>query len=235
MHPVDFIAKHFSKTEAPVEQCNTICAFTGKKIDEGIRKKKVIKANFTDHQFLRYSSNYISKEAYLCMSRIDYNSNSKFELRKYSFLATQDALRILQRADIIPILLDPPDPPFVLSFTASNKKHRSFKSEIATSRTDFPVSLDALNCYVKPGVLRDIIRIMQEWYAILPGKENTEQQPTYFNQNDLRYGNANARKIERYGINKYFKENQVLERYRYAPFCNMLILCTKKGVVYVDD
>lgn len=260
MNIIDFIGRKIEAKNLPLEKCNTVCAFSGEKITEGVSLEIAIKKTFNDYVYLHFSSTHISRNAYVCIAAIPENDlnadfrnaikqhrieqeekaampkkkNPKkkrienFELRKYHFLITEKELRILKREELQALLMLPPEPPFVLSVTKSNKKHRSFKALIVFDRDKFPVALDNMNVTFDREKAIQVLPIMQSWYTILPGKESTKQQPTWFWKNHIEFGCMNQKMIAAYGINKYFSENQILEQFRGEPWFSLLLFTLNK-------
>ena len=114
-----------------------MCAFTGEAIEAGYPLKALLSGNFTDQAYFRFPSNYASVAAALCLSdvvpsksRPDYMVGIKLA----SSLVTASALRWLDRADWLAVLLTPPAPPFVLCLTYANKKHMSYKARVNYDR-----------------------------------------------------------------------------------------------------
>ncbi len=230
MHIIDFIGRLITADNLPLEKCDTACAFSSERITEGVPFEIAIKKTFNDNAYLRYPSTHISRNAYVCMARIMAMGKDDFELRKFHFLATENDLRILKREELQALLTEPPDPPFVLSITGSNKKHRAFKAIISFERDHYPVSLDGMNIIFDRIKAEKILPVMQRWYTILPGKENTKQQPTWFWKNHIERGCMNQKMIAEYGINKYFSENQIFEQFRGEPWFALLLFTLNKGI-----
>lgn len=228
MNVINFIGDRIEAKNLPLEKCATICAFTGEKIDEGVPVAKAIKKTFNDRAYLRYDGTHVSRNAYVCMARIKALGRDDFEMRKYHFLVTEQSFCILKREEIQALLLAPPEPPFVLSVTESNKKHRAFKASIAYEQDWFPVMLDNMSVTFDRAKAKQVLPIMQCWYTILPGKETTKQQPTWFWKSHIEFGCTNQKIIAAYGINKYFEENQILEQFRGEPWFALLLFTLNK-------
>lgn len=230
MHVTNFIGRLIETDNLPIEKYNTVCAFSGEKIIEGIPLEIAIKKTFNDRAFLRYPSTHMSRNAYVCMARLKAFGRDDFELRKFHFIATEKELRILKREELQAILMKPPEPPFVLSITESNKKHRAFKASFALNQFNYPVTLDGMTCMFDCRKAREALPVMRHWYTILPDKENTKQRPTWFWKDHIRFGCTNQKMIAEYGINKYFSENQILEKFRGEPWFTLLLFTLNKGM-----
>ncbi len=223
-HITTFIARNITVDDSalPLVQCDAVCAFSGERIAQGIPTKFAIKDTFNDRAYLRFPSLYLSREAYICIGVLTVNGTAGWEMRKYSFVATEHEFRILQRKDILDVVLTLPAVPFALSFTASNKKHRSFKCVINYSTERFIVRTDNLDVEIDMNLVRDVLPVMQRWYTMIPDKRDTAAQPTWFTKADILQGCKNNVKIRAYGMSAYFEENALLEQYRSFPFFSFL-------------
>ena len=225
MHITDFIARNVPNVDdskLPLQECQAVCAFSGKALTEGVPTSFAIKNTFNDRAYLRYPAQYVSREAYICLGVLTVNGEAGWEMRKYSFLATDNEFRILQRKDILDVMLNIHSVPFVLSFTESNKKHRSFKCTLNHSTEDFIVRTDNLDVRVDMRLVREILPTMQRWYSIVPEKRETAAAPTWFTKDDIKFGCTNNNKINYYGLEQYFTENAFLDKFRTFPIFTFL-------------
>lgn len=233
MHVINFIAKHLYKYKDNFKidiknGLDTVCAFTGEHITEGVPKSKLIKKTFTDHSYMRYNSKYCCVDAALCISNIIPNSKGKLtSLRNYSYLATEEELSLLDREAVLGYISSPPDKNFVLVFTYSNKKHTAYKSLLNTNKNVITVTTDKGNVLINVKEFIDVYNIAQNWYSVIPGKEKSEQ--TFFTKYEIKLGVKNYKKIENYG-NKFYKENSILDRHRGSDMLTLLTTLLQKGV-----
>lgn len=229
MNSIEFIAKHLDAAKLPtLEPCDTICLFTGKQIKQGISVKKAISANFTDHEYLKYDSGYVSPEAWLCIGSVIHGKTRLNSLRSYSYIVTESELKLLKHTELIDYILNPPNPPFVFVISYNNKKHTSFKADVNHSKELFQITTDLYSVQFDKKNVNCIYPIVQKWYSVIPEKQNTELQPTWFTKKEIKVGCINNKKIREYGINKYFKETQMIEKYRNTNFLELLIHCLRK-------
>ncbi len=203
---------------------STRCIFTGERITEGVHKKNVISDRFNDHEFLRYPSDYVSVDAALCVLPSVKTEKGYNSLRNYSYLATDHELRILQRDQILAILRDPPEPPFRIAVTFSNKKHTSFKTIEALDRSRFLLTTDRGNVVIDINTVTEILPVVENWYTILPSKKKI----VHYNQPGLQkmkflHGSTNYKKIIEYGECRYFKENFIIDKYRSTLFLTLIV------------
>lgn len=220
MNSINFISKHLkekylSNLKLEVHKdINEICAFTGDKISEGIKKKDFISSTFTDFEYLKFNSEWVSLDIALCMEYIIPNDKGTLiSLRFKSFYVSEKELRFLNRDDLEELIFNIPDSPFIIAVSFGFKKHISFKSKINFSKDKFIVSTDKGLVEIDKNKIDELYQIMKKWYTIVEGKEETSQQPTYFTKDDILNGCSNYMKIEQYG-NKYFIENDYIQKFR---------------------
>lgn len=229
---MNLIAKHLNRdliSEMISHNINSICLFTGKKINEGVKKKLLISDRFTDTEFLRYPSEYVGIDAALCISPVIKSEKGYNSLRNYNYLATNDNLRILKREEILQIILDPPEPPFCVAVTFSNKKHTAYKTIPAVDRDHFIVTTDKGNVQVSRKSVSDVVTMIQKWYTVVPGKEDNSMQPTWFTKDEILFGSKNFKRIADYGEVSYYNENQMIDKYRHSLFLTLIVHLLNKA------
>ena len=79
-----------------------------------------------------------------------------------SVVAFGGEFRKLIRAEIWPLLLDPPEPPFVLYLTRQGKKHGLFRQAVAGSREQFQLQCEELSALFRPRRYRGWMRLCAE-------------------------------------------------------------------------
>lgn len=239
MHITTFLAQNIRIDDStlPLVECNSICAFSGECITRGVKTSLAIKDTFTDRAYLRYESEYISREAYICMNPVAFGDKVRkgsktglpqWQMRSYSYLATESAFRTLPREEWMQWILHPPEPPFALSFTESGQKHRSFKTAINYDREHYTVRMDTLDVDVNMLTVGILQPVMQAWYSIIPEKRNTAAAPTYFTKDEIRHGTQNHSRIATYGLERYFRENDYLAQHRTTPLFHLLLEALQK-------
>lgn len=257
MNNIDLIGKHLNRNNLQTKlysNIDEICAFTGISIDEGIKLKDVIGSSFTDHSYIKHSSEFISVNTALCLQSVikqerevlegqKKSSRLKLEgdkniiysgLRNYHFYCTENELKLLKREHLEDYILQHVqlEPPFILAINYSQKKHISFKSKINYSKgKSFVVSTDRGNVNINISKLQEVYPIMKNWYEIVKGKETTSQQPTYFTKDDILNGCDNLKRITDYGINRYSYENEIISKFRNTGLLELLVfILNKKGL-----
>lgn len=225
MTSIEFIAQHLNpeNLKIPIIESNTICSFTGGKIIKGVENKNLIKKTFTDHEYLKYSSDFSSVEAALCIEAVIPSEKGYNSLRNYSYLVTDTELKLLKREETLDTILSLKDTPFVLCVTYSNKKHTAYKSTLNYNIEKFVVTTDLGDVVIERKKLQSILPTLQKWYNVVEGKENTSTQPTYFTKAEILNGSDNIHRIRQYGIEKYYRENAEIEKYRNTAFLNLIV------------
>lgn len=99
--------------------------------------KKAIKVTFTDRDRAQVpESSFVCTGCFFCLS---FRS-----LRNYSICVTKDELRHPDRPTLRELLINPPDPPFLLLIATSGQKWLHFKGELAYGRDGYPVQCQLL-------------------------------------------------------------------------------------------
>jgi hypothetical protein len=220
---MQLITKHLDKSllTCKIENVNTICAFSGAKISEGIKFSEIIRERFTELEIFKFKSNYLSVDFALLTQPVIQGTKQLNSLRNYSFFATDKELKILNRDEILELLFNIPETPFQIAITYSNKKHLAYKTPLNYNKEKFKVCTDAGIVEFDVKKAKQIFPILQNWYTIA---KQTTQQPTYFTKDEiLGLSIPNNSKISEYGIEKYFAENDILKPYRNTLFLKLLV------------
>ncbi len=227
---MEFIARHldYSFTDKPIKEYDCQCKLCGKDSNFGV--SGMITDTFTDHAYFRNpESDLLCRDCAVVLGKIEHNGKKTF-LRNFSFLCTEEEFRILKREEILDIILKPPKGKFILCVTYNNKKHMAFKAQIQENREWFRVTTDTGVVAVDRKKAEDIISVIQNWYSVIPEKADTKAQPTYFTKQDILTGCNNYKKMEEYGAEKYFTENQQIDRLRRSGMFKLLVFCLNKGI-----
>lgn len=231
MNSINLISKHLDENNLSIEvhDVDAVCAFTGEQISRGVKNKDLIKKTFTDWAYLKYRSDFSSVDAALCIEAVIKSEKGFNSLRNYSFFATESELVFLRREDILDLVLSVPSTPFVLCVTYSNKKHTAYKATVNYNQKNFIVTTDIGDVNIDIDKVRSILPIIQSWYTVVRGKEETSAQPTYFTKAEILNGCDNHKRINDYGIEKYYKENEIIEQYRNTAFLNFIVHILNKS------
>lgn len=231
---MELISKHLSEKNLKIKiysDFSDICAFTGKPLTRGVLIDDLISDVFTDWEFVKYESKYASVEIALCISEVIQGKTGFNSLRNYNFMANSHELLLLQRNEILNNFLNIKHTPFRCGVTFNNKKHLSFKTILNTDVNDFIVTTDIMgNVKFNIGVVNKILPIIENWYSVVSGKETTSAQPTYFTKDEILYGNAQYKKQELYGFDRYEHENDFLQQYRNTNFLKLLVHILNKKI-----
>jgi hypothetical protein len=225
MRTINFIAQHLNRKnlQKNIIECEAVCAFTGDKISEGVKLKDITGGTFTDYEFVKYESEFVSINTALCISQSIANEKGKLNsLRNYSFVCTNDELKLLSRDDFMRNVLNPPEPPFIIAYSFNNKKHISYKSVISYSESEFFVCTDTLgNVKFEAEKVEKIYTIIQSWYT----KNNTihKTNESYFNKTEILNSTNNYNKIKEYGFERFEKENSIIEKERNTAFLTIMV------------
>lgn len=188
MNAIDFIGNSFRTDflQEHIKPCNTICAFTGKEIKEGVAIKKAIADTFTDQHYIRFNSEYISVNAAKCIMGVFPSNGDRLNaLRAYSFIATQNNLRILKQNELQELMYNLPQEPFALCVTYSNKKHIAFKAHVNFDDADFYIDTDVQSFIANRVELLNLLNIARRWYSVIPAKAEKAEKPTWFTKAEI--------------------------------------------------
>lgn len=240
---MNIIAKHLEKYIGNLkpkiyEGLDTICSFSGEKITRGVKNDDLIKETFTDHEYIKYNSGYTSIDYALLLSEILPSPSLKgnlVALRVCNYFVTEQDIVFPSRGDILDIILNLKQEqlPFILVVTYSNKKHTAYKTRLNYDTKKFMVRTDVSDVWLDMDVVEQYLPIIQSWYTIVKGKEDTTQQPTYFSKEEILTGKIDYNKSVQYGFEKANKENQFLQKFRGKTSFKLIVhLINKK--IYED-
>jgi CRISPR type IV-associated protein Csf1 len=170
--------------------------------------KKAIKDTFTNQDMARVPwSKSVCPGCAFCLAQKP--------LRNYSILATEDRLMHPARPEIRALLLDPPEPPFVLCIAVSGQKHLHFRAQVAYDRDGFPVQMEETSVCVWRGPLR-------EWLALI------ESLYTVFSKEEIRTGRYGANRIRQYGLHEFQKLEDRLAPHRGTRLFDLAVFVAQK-------
>lgn len=174
----------------------------------GLPAKKAILDTFTDRDKARWpKSKSVCPGCVLCLSHLS--------LRNYSILATEQGLRHPTRAEIRGLLLDPPEPPFVLCIAVSGQKHLHFRAQVAYSRDGYPVQMEETSVCVWR-------RPLAEWM------EAIESLYTVFSKEEIRTGRYSQGRIKQYGLEKFQEVEAGLAPHRGTRLFDLAVFVAQK-------
>ena len=130
MHVTEFIGRHLEESGGyPIEKKESTCSFSGEKIVQCVPNKKIIGALFTDQEYIRGKSGYSSVYVARCLKSSVLYGDKRLPLRNISYIVTENELKTLKKQEVLPFIVSPPKPPFVLAVTFSGQKYKSFKGK----------------------------------------------------------------------------------------------------------
>jgi CRISPR type IV-associated protein Csf1 len=170
--------------------------------------KKVIKDTFTDRDKARWpASGSICPGCAFCLS---YPT-----LRNYSILATAGGLRHPGRAEIREILLDPPEPPFVLCIAVSGQKWLHFRAQAAYDRDGYPVQFEETPVCVWRKPLADWLEMIELLYGT-------------FSKEEIRTGRYGQNRIKQFGLAEFQIIENLLAPHRGTRLFELAVFVAQK-------
>ena len=218
LHPVELIGKHLDRNNLRLTNhaINSKCAISGKDITQGILVTDLVSDVFTDWQYIRHGK-YVSIEAALCIAEVIKTDKGYNSLRNYSYIATPDKFQFLKREHILETLLTLNESQFCIAVSYSFKKHLSYKCVLNEQSESFYITTDVGTFLFDKNKVRKFLPIVQSQYAI------STKDFTYFTKQEIAAGHASAQRIQAYGIDRYMRENAILDQYRNTNLFNFIL------------
>lgn len=183
---------------------------------EGIPVKEAIKPTFTDGPLAKApGSKSICKACAFCLSHK--------ELRNYSIVATPTSLLHPSRSELRGILLNPPEPPFVVCIAVSGQKWVHIKSQVAYSRENFPAQLEEMTVYVQPALLTELLDPIEELYTAGFRKTAYRDMP-----GEIEAGEYEPWKVQQFGIRKWEELEEKIAPYRGQRIFQLALFVAQK-------
>lgn len=166
--------------DVPDWQC-WLCG--GKTEGRGLPVKKAILPTFTDRDKARgRKSQSVCRGCAFCLSHLS--------LRNYSILATEQGMRHPTRPEIRELLLEPPEPPFVICIAVSGQKWLHFRAQVAYSRDGYPVQVEETSVCVERPILRQWLDAVELLYTV-------------FSKEEIRTGRYSQNRIKEFGLLRF--------------------------------
>lgn len=181
-----------------------LCVLCGDRMTEGIPRSKVFSDVFTDWPYCRNISGTHVCPA--CCLTILTNPNGRIAMRTYSWLATKKELKPLNRPDAREILLNPPEPPFLIVLAISQKKHLIFKGTVSYSREVFPIMLEETPVFIQRSEFAELLELVEHFMF-------------GFTKTEIKTGEYNQQRVLKFGVDlwEWFEE-------QIAPYRGMSVL-----------
>lgn len=135
-----------------------ICNVCGEETTGGIPIKKVLGATYLDwgiHKGLEQGTHICPACAFCFLLNTKQGRNVIF---RYNIVATNDKLKLCNRLEMRDWLINPPNPPFVMAITVSQKKHIVTKSKVSYSRDKFFCNLEEITYNVDREEITNLIQ-----------------------------------------------------------------------------
>lgn len=155
------------------ENASGSCYLCGGELSGGISKKKLLPSTFTDHNGAKApGSDYCCTGCSFCILT---NPDRRQALRWFTFSASQEGLRILNRPDLRDVLVNPPEPPFVLAAPVSQKKHIALRAQVSYSRDRYLCNLEDETIEVNRREIATLLDFVEALLAIGYSKGDLSQ------------------------------------------------------------
>ncbi len=175
----------------------------------GLPLKKVIKPTFTNHDIARCKNSESVCEA--CVWGL-FNPS----LRNYSILATSRGLEHPSKAQIRNYLINPPEPPFVMTIAVSGQKWLHIMAKINYSNRRFEVMYEQTPVQVFPPKFKALIELIEELYN------------AGFTKDEILTADYQSHKIQAFGIERFEQIEYELEFERGSRLFEMTIDLARK-------
>jgi len=196
--------------DVPDESC-WLCG--GEISGRGRQVKRAILDTFTDRDKARAPwSDSICPGCAFCLS---YTT-----LRNYSILATEEGLRHPGRAEIKGLLLEPPEPPFLLCIAVSGQKWLHFRAEIAYSQDGFPVQYEETRVTVDRATLASLLDIVEQLYAV-------------FTKAEILSGSYGQNRIREFGLRRFQELEAMAALVRGSRLFDLAVFVAQKKEIEV--
>jgi len=188
----------------------------GETNNQGVPVKKAIKPTFTNIPIAsELKSKTLCAGCAFCLSFVS--------LRHYSIVATEKNLQHPSRAELRGILLDPPDPPFVICVAVSGQKWLHIKSQIAYTKNYFPVQMEDTTVYVDHAKLKSLLAPIEELYS---GGFRKMSGRNF--EGEIETGRYDSHKILAFGIERWQKLEDKINNKRGQRAFNLALFIAQK-------
>lgn len=183
---------------------NHNCSLCKKEINEGVKSKKILSGNFTNHDV-------VSGE-YLCQACANImQSDLSTKLRRSNFIAFSDEIIYFKQGDIAKWIFSEKKTPFAIGITFSYKKHNAFRCMLNYSNENFSIRQEEKLIDINLTAAKEIFRAMLSLYL------------TYFTKDNIRLGDYNIAFVQKFGAEKLSQIENILKKHRKTDMFNLLI------------
>lgn len=194
----------------PAEEVeDAVCFLCGGETNgKGQSTKKAIKKTFTDHPYARaLGSQAVCEACAFCLSHR--------ELRNYAIVATKKQLLHPARDVIRDMLIEPPEPPFVMCIATSGQKWLHFKSQVNYSREAFAVNLEESCIQIVPLQIREMVEMAEYLY-------------TTFTKDEILTGSYNQKRIKDFGLDRFVEYEGEVAKIRGSQIFELAVFVAQK-------
>lgn len=188
---------------------DTRCWMCGGKTENiGTPLKKIVKPTFADQDLAKYQmSKSLCRGCAFCMSFMG--------MRTHSIVASEQGMAYPSRAEMRDILLEPPEPPFVVCVSVSNKKWLHFRAQVAYSRDGYPVQMEETRVCVERPILANWLSIIEAMYSV-------------FTKMEILTGNYSQNRIREFGMQRFQEHEAQIAPHRGTRLFDLAIFVAQK-------
>lgn len=234
MNTCSLIAKHLDKgalnNKIKTGLKDTVCAWSGEPITEGMRIKDAVSNNWTDWAAFRHGGEYLSLDFVACLAEIIPSPKDPTKLRSlrhFSFYCDEQELRFLKRDQMLNLLMQPPRVPFVLGISEGGQKHVGYKTPVAYDAERFIVGSDYGLFMFDRATAAELLPVLQAMYSVVPGKE--KQATTWFTKDEILTGDYAPSKINAFGVDRLIESENQIAAHRHSTFFRFLVYVLNKS------
>lgn len=188
------------------------CFLCGEPMTHGIKLKKVFSNVFTDWNIAkRRDETHVCPAC--CFSIL--TTKERYGLRTFSNVANEEHIWLPNRVEMRELLLNPPEPPFVINLAVSQKKHIAFKGEVNYSQDVFTVMLEEMPVLI---VRKEFARLIELVEHFLYG----------FTKTEITTGEYSQKRILEFGIEAWEAFEERVKPYRGNPLLDVVMFVAQK-------
>lgn len=139
-------------------------------------------------------------------------------LRMYSLRATPTSLEHHTPATLKEAILNPPEPPFVMTVATSGQKHLTFRAGVGMNRDNYPVQFEEVQVWVEREKLVEMVVFIEKHYS----KEG-------FTKAELQSGDYSSARILKFGIQRWKEMEEQLKQWRGSQLFELACFISRKS------